>query len=231
MKSSLEPIGLGIAVGGAIILRQVVVGRAEFLASDTRDFMSALVHGNGSALAEVASRRGKNLPSAQDVGVAAGGTVGPISGLGSLSQSANGDSLVTEMKRLAAIAQNRYIFGAEGPAGYDCSGLVWRALKNLGIYTGSRFTTFTFPTVAKSFAEQISTTPAYGDIVLWQGLNGHMGVVTGNNQMFSALNSRVGIVTSTITGTHSGTPTYWRLIGNAVSGQSPIGPGQVHTQN
>jgi len=218
VNSSLMPVGVAVTMAGVVILRQVTVGRATAIATDTRDLFTSALRGDGQAVAAVSRRRGKNLPDADAVGAAQegyGAAYGPK--LSELAQSANGAALITEMKRLAAVARNRYVFGAEGPNAYDCSGLVWRAIRNLGLYDGSRFTTSTFPAVASAFASRVAV-GAVGDVVLWSG---HMGVKTGPDRLYSALNSRVGIVTTTITGTQSGEPSYWRL------SSAPA----VHTQN
>ena len=62
----------------------------------------------------------------------------------------------------------------------DCSGLVWRAGRDIGI-PWARFTTSTI--MFSQYVERISA-PSTGDIVVWPGH--HMGIVSGPGQMLNA---------------------------------------------
>jgi cell wall-associated NlpC family hydrolase len=205
----VESLGLALLIAGGLVVRQVAVGRAAYLGTDTRDMFAALLRNDTAALSEIASRRGQGLPDANAISPAS-------TSYAAEAASASGAQLVSEMKRLAAIANNRYVYGAEGPNAYDCSGLVWRACVELGFYTGSRFTTSSWKGVAARFATSVSV-PAYGDVVVWDTAKGHMGVVVGTDSMYSALNSNVGIVTSPISREtqQQGTPEYWRITASA----------------
>jgi len=154
------------------------------------------------------------------------GLVAPASGPGEdspVTPGQSGNAVLTEMHRLAQAANNTYVYGATGPNGYDCSGLVWRALKNIGIYTGSRFTTSTFPLAARSFAKSVDS-PEVGDIVLWSFK--HMGVVSGKDKFYSARNRKYGIGESSISGWSStGTPRYYRISYSLVPPQGEYGTG------
>ena len=108
-----------------------------------------------------------------------------------------------------------YSFGASGPNSYDCSGLVWKALGAIGVYSGVRFTSLTFPAQSGSFASPV-TAPQVGDIVRWYNYlraTGHLGVVDGPDSMFSALSPASGIKSLSISGMTAakGAPTYYRL--------------------
>jgi hypothetical protein len=116
-----------------------------------------------------------------------------------------GGGLLAECVRLGSAALG-YKWGATGPNYYDCSGLVWVACKNLGIYSGARFITTTFPVASRSWADKVAT-PAVGDVVLWPG---HMGVVSGPDAFYSAASSKIGIVYGSISG-FGGKPTYYRV--------------------
>src|SRR3990172_9356768 len=95
------PVGVAVTMAGVVILRQVTVGRATAIATDTGDFFPPALGGDGQAVAAVSRRRGKNLPDADAVGAAQegyGAAYGPK--LSELAQSANGAALITETKRL-----------------------------------------------------------------------------------------------------------------------------------
>jgi cell wall-associated NlpC family hydrolase len=117
------------------------------------------------------------------------------------------------MHELALFANNRYRYASTGPDAYDCSGLIYRALVDLGYYKGVRFASATWGIQGAPIASKV-TTPAVGDIVVWPGK--HMGVVSGNDLMYSALNPTDGILESKISheSDHAGfQPSYWRLKG------------------
>lgn len=191
-----------------VIIRQVTKGRIEHITEDLRDFFLALVTNDQAGMKEVASRTGEGITAVSvDTSQLATGADGALAGavIGSGSSS-NGVALLAEAKKLGSAAGNKYVWGATGPNSYDCSGLVWRAARNIGVFKGARFTTHTFPGAAKGWATEVDT-PAIGDIVLWDS---HMGIVSGTDRMYSALSSRHGIVESGIK-SHKGTPSYWRL--------------------
>ena len=154
-------------------------------------------------MAEVAARTGDGLDVALATAPAASAT--GTAGVG----SGGGSALLTEARKLGAAAGNGYVWGATGPASYDCSGLVWKAARNIGVYKGERFTTHTFRAASKGWAAETKS-PAVGDVVLWSE---HMGIVSKlPDTYYSALSSRSGIKESSIK-IHSGTPSYWRLTG------------------
>jgi cell wall-associated NlpC family hydrolase len=98
--------------------------------------------------------------------------------------------------------------GATGPSAYDCSGIVWRAMKNLNMYSGPRFTTATFEIQCSEFITRVDT-PAVNDVVLWR--SGHMGVYSGNGQVYAAKSSRSGIGFQSATDPIRGSrPIYYR---------------------
>lgn len=203
----MNTVGWLLLLAGALLVRQVATGRSANIREDFRDFFVALVRGDSAAIQQIGTRRGVSLPtiapaSTPESAAVSGGT--PSGG------SRQGGSVLAEMKRLAAQANYRYVFGATGPGSYDCSGLVWRAMKNLSIYTGVRFTTSTYRLVFPKIATQVSS-PQVGDICIWP--THHMGCVSGPDRMFSAENSRVGIREDSIASFRPEPPEYWRLNG------------------
>jgi cell wall-associated NlpC family hydrolase len=203
----MTTIGWLFILAAAVILRSVFKGRVAELPVDTRDMLLGALRGDFEAVKEAAARTGEGL---QPTLVAEGSPT--VSGVAGGSGGPTGAALVAEMKRLGD--GKRYVWSgtfAPGSGGGDCSGLVWRAVKNLGIYTGPRFTTFTFPLQSKKWAAP-TTSPQPGDIVVWQrgGPKGHMGVVTGPDRFYSALSQRSGVREAPISSI-TGRITYYRV--------------------
>jgi hypothetical protein len=197
----MNPVGYPLTIVGAFLVRQTFVGRARDSASDAKDVSLALLQGDMAGVSTVFGRRGEAS------GTLVGGDVVAVPSTSAIS--ANG--LVGEVQRLGTAARG-YRLGATGPDYYDCSGLVWRAMLNLSLYKGSRFTTSTFANVAKSLSWKLVTAPAAGDIVLWSGH--HMGVSTGGDGMYSARSSSKGIGPSTVSGDAAffgARPLYYRI--------------------
>lgn len=198
-------------LASAVIVRGVAKGRVVELPGDIRDMLLGGLTGDFDAVKEAAGRTGEGLTA--PVAAMAGGSSGEVvdGGAPAAGGAAKGQALIAEMKRLGA--GKRYVWGGTfaGGRGGDCSGLVWRAMRNLGYYKGVRFTTSTFPRASKGFATVVSS-PAPGDIAVWQrgGVKGHIGVVTGAGRFFSALNPELGIRDAPIAGI-SGRLTYYRL--------------------
>lgn len=190
----MAPFGYAFILGGILLIRQVVVGRAMDTPGDTRDLALALLRGDTASVQEVLARRGSSVEV--DDSALVGG--------------AGSSTLVTECMRLGEAAKG-YKLGSSGPDYYDCSGLVWRAMKNLGIYNGPRFTTHVFAAVAKAKGWPKVDAPSPGDVVLWPAK--HMGVATGGDGMYSARSTVKGINPSSIAGDTSvlGTPSFYRI--------------------
>lgn len=174
---------------------------------DIRDITLGLLSGDFQSVKDTLSLRGEN--ASPDVsGTVAAGTSGEAALSGLLTAPITGD-LLAKAVQLGQAAKG-YRLGATGPDYYDCSGLVWRAMKDLGMYEGPRFTT-------KSFVAQLGSKivrvdkPIIGDVVLWPSK--HMGVVSGNDKMYSAMSPSSGIGYGSISGstpTIGGTPVYYR---------------------
>jgi hypothetical protein len=213
----MTTIGYIFILFAFLLIRAISRGRIENLPQDLGDAMTAIFTANGDALKEVANRTGGGLDTATPAEATASSE--GKSGLG------NGTGLLAEVKRLGSGAKG-YRLGATGPTYYDCSGLVWRAMKNLNIYKGIRFTTHTFAIQSKSFATPV-TSFQVGDIVLWE--NHHMGVVDSPTSCYSARSVKSGIKSgplSVFTHEFRVTPKYYRLIApGAGAGEGSGGGG------
>lgn len=213
----MNSLGLLLLLGGALLLRQVVTGRVPNTVSDFKGISLAVLQGDFPALQQQLALRGNNVSPDITSEVAAGmsggtaltGTDGQSGLLTGPVQGGNRDLL----NRAVALGQSAkgYRLGATGPDYYDCSGLVWQAMKQQGSYTGARFTTHTFKAMVGSGVTKV-TTPAVGDIVLWPAH--HMGIVSGNGKMFSAMSPGAGIGFGDIDGSSAyfgSKPDYYRV--------------------
>ncbi|MGV6877703.1 phage tail tape measure protein [Lactiplantibacillus plantarum] len=115
----------------------------------------------------------------------------------SLDSGASSSTLVNAMEKYGAT--NKYVYGAEGPSAFDCSGLVEYTLKKLGI---------SFPrTSGEQYkASKYVSNPKPGDLVFFgPGGSDHVGVYTGNGEFYSAENEHSGMGISKVHGGGYGT--------------------------
>jgi len=181
----MPPFAYAFILTGILLIRQVVVGRAADTPGDIRDLSLALVHGDTAGIQSVLARRGENVP------VEGGVVAAPSTGT-------SNSSLLAECVKLGTAAKG-YRWGGTGPDYYDCSGLVWRATRNIGAYKGLRFNTAVFAAVAASQGwEHVYGTPSAGDVLVWAGK--HMGVSAGGDKMYSARSPSKGIGYSSVKG-------------------------------
>lgn len=129
-----------------------------------------------------------------------------------------------------------YKWGKANPRGWDCSGYVNYVLgHDLG---------YTLPGGVKDFSgtwhgpvvAQYATWKGAGtvreeepgDLAVWVGLGagGHIGIVTGKNEMISALDPQYGTVVTPIRGYGpAGAPLIFRRVGNSQNANAAIMPG------
>lgn len=84
-----------------------------------------------------------------------------------------------------------YVWGGEGPNGFDCSGLVMMAYRQIGIHL-PHSSSAQYLGGAKVPLAQLRP----GDLVFYGAsgaTNHHVGIYIGGGQMINALNSRAGI--------------------------------------
>lgn len=189
----MNTVGYLLIFVAAILLRAVQRGRASNIPEDTQDTVVALLTGDVAKLKEVAARRGSD----NDAETATGPTSeGIASDPGGAVSGENGARLLVEARKLGSAAKG-YVWGLTGPTYYDCSGLVWRAAKNIGVYTGPRFTTSSFEKISSTWCVRTNN-PASGDIVLWP--KKHIGICTGGGSCYSARSPKNGIGNAGIDG-------------------------------
>lgn len=112
-----------------------------------------------------------------------------------------GSSIVSEVQKLGTSAKgySETIDAGTGPNYYDCSGLIQKALTDLGVQGVPRTSEEQWAWVEKISKNQL----APGDLVFAQfpGDNaspGHVGIYIGNGLVYSAQDQALGIGTATL---------------------------------
>ena len=106
-----------------------------------------------------------------------------------------------------------YVWGAEGPDAFDCSGLVKYALekafgKSFPHYSGDQYS-----------ASRGVKDPKIGDLVFFgPGGRNHVGVYAGNGKVWSAMNPSSGIGMANVSDFHEGEVSYRRVPGLKTEG-------------
>ena len=215
----MTTIGYLLILASVIVTRLAISGRnVSTLPGDVGDLVIAAVQGRYDDVSEVLRRTGDAYTPSTGADALTGSEAGRARGgtFGDATMPAGGSQ--AGRKLLAAVVRRgsgrKYVLGATGPSTYDCSGLVWRGMQDIGLNVGARWTTHTWKAVAQRLGAQRVSTPAVGDIVWWPG---HVGVVDNPTAMtyFSARSPKYGINSSSIDLTTrsrgaSGAE-YWRL--------------------
>lgn len=233
----MSTIGYLLILAAVLIARQTAKGRVLDLPEDLSDAFLALARMDTNGLTAVFARTGKetetvsgadiavaNLTSGSinAVGTTINGVAGALSdGVSGLKDAAGGLAMAAVL--LGSKAKG-YKWAATGPDYYDCSGLMYKAAQGIG-YKGARFTTASVPLIPKTF-KRISSPATQGpgvtraginDLVVWPpgsgGVTGHMGVIYGPDQFYSARSIKSGIGVSKISTFRSTAPRYYRYIG------------------
>lgn len=196
----MRTLGYSLIFVALWLIQRVATGNATTVIDDTADAFAAVATNRYDDLRAVVGRVPEGVPAK---------SVGTLP-KPSPDTAASGGSLLGMMRQLGE--GRPYRWGATGPNSYDCSGLVWRSMQKLGIYTGPRFTTSTFGAAmrASGLATRVDD-PAPGDVVVWP--SSHMGVLVGGDVMYAARSARTGIGTQSIAGLSRtrGVPQYWRV--------------------
>lgn len=197
----MSTIGWVFILAALLVMRQVAKGRVMNTMEDLSDAFLGIATGDTQALGGVLARTG-DYTTPDQATIAEG--MAP-------AEAISGQSLLSAAVSLGQAAKG-YRWTATGPNYYDCSGLVWKAAQRVG-FTGPRFTT---ADVQKAKGFYPVSTPQVGDVVLWLAGNGghatgHMGVVSGSDQFYSARSVRSGIGYAKISSFRSDRPRYLRF--------------------
>lgn len=186
--------------------------QAEAQAKAQADVQAQAESGSSSTEGDAAPA-GDPQPPAADSGAPsdAGNNNGPTSGDSSLPTPSapvlgNGgvDSVISY-----ALSQvgKAYVWGAEGPDSFDCSGLTMMAWRQAGVnldhYSGSQYD-------QTKHVDLNDLQP--GDLLYFYAVSEHVGLYIGNGEFVQASNPSVGVVHSTL-------DSYWRS--NLVAASRP----------
>ena len=124
-----------------------------------------------------------------------GGGSAPASGGGSAPAAPaapaapNGNVVDTAIAYARAQLGKPYIFGGEGPVGYDCSGLTMKAYAYAGLYIGSHSVNNQYYTAANRGQLVSYGAKQAGDLIFWGDGPGdfyHVGIYIGGGRMIAA---------------------------------------------
>lgn len=101
----------------------------------------------------------------------------------------NGNVVQTAISYARAQLGKPYIFGGEGPVGYDCSGLTMKAYAYAGLYIGSHSVNNQYYTAANRGQLVSYSAKQAGDLIFWGSGPGdfyHVGIYIGGGMMIAA---------------------------------------------
>lgn len=135
-----------------------------------------------------------------------------------------GSVLINEVEALAKQAGDKYVYGGTTTSGFDCSGLIYDALSQLGVQNPPRTSEEQWSWTQHINANQIQP----GDLVFAQfpGDNappGHVGIYIGNGQVFSARDPQAGIGIDSLSSWGSAIYGYGRIPNVQTSGATGTG--------
>jgi cell wall-associated NlpC family hydrolase len=127
----------------------------------------------------------------QQSGGSSGGSSGGGGGGGGGGPVAppNGNVVDTAISYAKAQLGKPYIFGGEGPTGYDCSGLTMKSYAYAGVYIGSHSVNDQFFTAANRGQIVPYSQRQPGDLIFWGDSPGnfyHVGIYLGGGMMIAA---------------------------------------------
>jgi cell wall-associated NlpC family hydrolase len=142
-----------------------------------------------AAAAEQQRQQEAAAAAAQGGGSSSSGSSSGGGGGGSAPAAPNGNVVQTAIAYARAQLGKPYIFGGEGPTGYDCSGLTMKAYAYAGVYIGSHSVNDQFYT-ARSRGQIVPYSQRQaGDLIFWGDGPGnfyHVGIYIGGGMMIAA---------------------------------------------
>lgn len=167
-----------------------------YIRSDFMELTEIPYENNDSVNSPKFFRRGKSTgiaPSAAALNGTSSGSAIPSSS--TTSPSVSGSQILAEAQKYLG---TRYLSGGASPSGFDCSGLVYYVLKQLGY---SPYRTPASQYKMGTYVEKASLKT--GDIVFFAGTGAsgisHVGIYAGNGQFIHAPNSRSTVSYSSLT--------------------------------
>ena len=146
-------------------------------AEDLVDRLTAEERARLAAIANIANQNNKNKPTTYN-------PPPPVT---------NGPAAEAVVAYVMARVGQPYVYGGEGPWGYDCSGLTMMAYRSVGISLphGSRS--------QFNYGQPVSMSDLQaGDLVFFYAGPGHVGIYVGGGMIVDARNENTGIVYTSI---------------------------------
>lgn len=149
------------------------------------------------ALREIASGRGPGPVStggSRAAAAVAAGYTGSATAAEHGAQLGAGGGIGFQLAKAAQAYVGRpYVTGAAGPSAFDCSGLVQRAFRDIGITDCPRTSAMQYLwRKLAPISEWDSSAPQAGDLAFWPG---HVVILTGPATFVGAQNPRRGVTT------------------------------------
>ncbi|ACZ90758.1 NlpC/P60 family protein [Streptosporangium roseum] len=151
--------------------------------------------GNGASLSG-SGGSGGNGPAGGDPG-------GPAQALPYVPGSGSGAAIVAAAQKHIG---KPYVWGADGPSAFDCSGLVYYTLNQAGIKIGD-----TTAAGYQASGQPITPPPQPGDIVFFGDPATHVGIYAGEGKMIHAPRPGTMVRVEDVAGAAAGPITYRRF--------------------
>ncbi|MFD8560044.1 NlpC/P60 family protein [Streptosporangium canum] len=136
-------------------------------------------------------------------GPAGGDPGGPAQALPYVPGSGSGSAIVASAREHIG---KPYVWGANGPSAFDCSGLVYYALNKAGIKIGD-----TTAAGYQASGQPITPPPQPGDIVFFGDPATHVGIYAGDGKMIHAPRPGTVVRVEDVAGAAAGPITYRRF--------------------
>ncbi|MEV0421581.1 NlpC/P60 family protein [Streptosporangium canum] len=136
-------------------------------------------------------------------GPAGGDPGGPAQALPYVPGSGSGSAIVAAAQKHLG---KPYVWGANGPSAFDCSGLVYYALNQAGIKIGD-----TTAAGYQASGQPITPPPQPGDIVFFGDPATHVGIYAGDGKMIHAPRPGTMVRVEDVAGAAAGPITYRRF--------------------
>ncbi|MER5419552.1 C40 family peptidase [Streptosporangium roseum] len=136
-------------------------------------------------------------------GPAGGGPGGPAQALPYVPGSGSGSAIVDAARKHIG---KPYVWGADGPSAFDCSGLVYYTLNQAGIKIGD-----TTAAGYQASGKPITSSPQPGDIVFFGDPATHVGIYAGDGKMIHAPRPGTMVRVEDVAGAAAGPITYRRF--------------------
>ncbi|MEV4182164.1 NlpC/P60 family protein [Streptosporangium canum] len=136
-------------------------------------------------------------------GPAGGDPGGPAQALPYVPGSGSGSAIVASAREHLG---KPYVWGANGPSAFDCSGLVYYALNKAGIKIGD-----TTAAGYQASGQSITPPPQPGDIVFFGDPATHVGIYAGDGKMIHAPRPGTVVRVEDVAGAAAGPITYRRF--------------------